>query len=118
MFLNEYNEIPFDALRYMVAEANYGGRVTDPKDRRCISTLLENYYSTDVLKKDNYKFCESGAYYVPTDGLVTDYVEFIKEMPLADLTEVFGLHNNADITSAINDTNEILATALSMLPRT
>lgn len=39
-------------------------------------------------------------------------------MPLGDVTEVFGLHNNADITSAINETNKLLGTALSMLPRT
>lgn len=38
-------------------------------------------------------------------------------MPLNDLTEVFGLHDNADITSAINDTNLLLGTALSLLPR-
>lgn len=118
MFLDEYKDIPFEALRYMVAEANYGGRVTDPKDRRCIATLLETYYNPAVLKKDNYKYCESGAYYVPSDGAIEEYVEFVKEMPIADLTEVFGLHNNADITSAINDTNSLLSTALSMLPRT
>lgn len=40
MFLNEYQDIPYEALNYMVAEANYGGRVTDPKDRRLISILL------------------------------------------------------------------------------
>lgn len=34
-----------------------------------------------------------------------------------DLTEVFGLHDNADITSAINDTNLLLGTALSLMPR-
>ena len=39
-FLKHYDDIPFDALRYMVAEANYGGRVTDPKDRRAINIIL------------------------------------------------------------------------------
>ncbi len=29
----------------MVAEANYGGRVTDDKDRRLIKVLLQNFYS-------------------------------------------------------------------------
>jgi dynein heavy chain len=38
-------------------------------------------------------------------------------MPVTDLTEVFGLHENADITSAINDTNQLLGTALSLMPR-
>jgi len=36
---------------------------------------------------------------------------------MTDLTEVFGLHDNADITMAINDTNQLLETALSLLPR-
>jgi dynein heavy chain len=33
------------------------------------------------------------------------------------VTEVFGLHENADITSAINETNALLGTALSLMPR-
>ena len=46
MFLDEYADIPWEALNYMVAEANYGGRVTDPKDRRLIKIILETFYST------------------------------------------------------------------------
>ena len=116
MFLNYYQEIPFDALSYMVAEANYGGRVTDPMDRRAINLMLSDFYCPEILK-DGYKFSEGGRYVVPPDGTLAQYIEYIKEMPLNDLTEVFGLHDNADITSAINDTTTLLGTALSLMPR-
>jgi dynein heavy chain len=45
MFLNEYEQIPYEALNYMAAEANYGGRVTDPLDRRLIKIILKRFYS-------------------------------------------------------------------------
>jgi dynein heavy chain len=38
-------------------------------------------------------------------------------LPLNDLTEVFGLHSNAEITSAIIETNFVCGTVLSLLPR-
>lgn len=41
MFLNEESgDIPFEALTYLTAECNYGGRVTDDKDRRLIVNYL------------------------------------------------------------------------------
>jgi dynein heavy chain len=114
MFLNHYEKIPWDALRYMVAEANYGGRVTDPNDRVTIMLVLEDFYCPEMLNK-NHKLSESGKYFVPTVGSHDTYIEFIKnELPLNDLTEIFGLHENAEITSAIGITNEMLAIALSL----
>jgi dynein heavy chain, axonemal len=47
IFLNEYEEIQFTALNYMVAEANYGGRVTDDKDRRLIKIILEGIFNNN-----------------------------------------------------------------------
>lgn len=117
-FLDFYDEIPYDALIYMVAEANYGGRVTDPQDRRCIKTILSDFYNPLMLSEENHKLSETGKYYVPPDGQKADYLQFIEEnIPLNDWTEVFGMHDNAEITSAINITNKLLATALVVQPR-
>jgi len=117
-FLNYYDEIPYEALIYMVAEANYGGRVTDPQDRRCIKLTLSDFYCPEMISEENHKLSDSGTYYVPSDGNKADYMQFIEEkIPLNDLTEVFGMHNNAEITSAINVTRKMLATALTMQPR-
>ena len=64
IFLNEFDEIPWDALNYMVAEANYGGRVTDPKDRILIKSILKDFYTEKILK-EGYIFSKSGIYYAP-----------------------------------------------------
>ena len=116
IFLNQYEEIPWEALNYMVAEANYGGRVTDPMDRRIIKVILQDFYTHEILK-DDYKFSPSGIYYAPAEGGLQDYLDYIKDLPINDTAEIFGLHENAEISSAINDTNQLLLTALSLQPR-
>ncbi len=75
----------------MVAEANYGGRVSDSKDRRLINVLLSDFYTEKILK-DDYKFSKSGIYFAPVEGNLESYRQYIKDLPINDLTEVFGLH--------------------------
>lgn len=43
LYLDKYDEIPWDALKYMIAEVNYGGHVTDDWDRRLLSTYINDY---------------------------------------------------------------------------
>jgi dynein heavy chain len=97
IFLDEQEDIPWDALLYVTGHINYGGRVTDDWDRRCLISLLRQYSNNDILE-DGYKFSESGIYFAPTNGSLDVYRNYIDTLPLIDNPEVFGLHENANIT--------------------
>ena len=97
IFLDEQEDIPWDALLYVTGHINYGGRVTDDWDRRCLLSLLKIYYNIDILE-DGLKFSQSGVYYAPTNGSIDVYRDYIDTLPMIDNPEVFGLHENANIT--------------------
>ena len=46
---------------YTAGHINYGGRVTDDWDRRCIMTILDDYYNANVFEP-KHKYSESGIY--------------------------------------------------------
>eukprot|EP00439_Symbiodinium_sp_Y106_P066886 s2201_g10.t7 len=103
MFLEENDSVPYAALRYTAAEANYGGRVTDVHDRRCINFLLTDFYCSDILKED-YNFSPSGVYYAPAySASLEPYIEYIRSLPINQMPEAFGLHANANLVAAISE---------------
>lgn len=81
MFLDESEDIPYDALRYLTAECNYGGRVTDDKDRRLITILLEDYYCEQTTNDVTYNFGFE-EYRVPEFEMRDQYLDHIKQLPL------------------------------------
>ncbi|XP_064605237.1 dynein axonemal heavy chain 3-like isoform X2 [Liolophura sinensis] len=117
MFVNDYSEPPLEALSYLTGECNYGGRVTDDHDRRLIISLLTIFYCKEIITEDDYKLSASGMYYAPEKGSYDDYLEYIRSLPLIPHPEVYGLHENADITKDQQETTQLFEGILLTLPR-
>lgn len=109
---------PFAALAYLTGECNYGGRVTDDNDRRTLMALLSDVYNNSVVHEAGFKLSPSGIYYIPAGtASLTEYIDYIRTLPFSEGPEVFGLNENANISTAIQETNGLLSTALALQPR-
>ena len=124
MLVNDYPIIPYRVITELTSEVNYGGRVTDKFDRRLIATLILGFANTDV-ETVGYKFSPAGVYRSIESGgegvdgaaLKQQYLDYLEALPVNAAPEIFGLHQNADITCAQNETYGMLATILSLQPR-
>jgi dynein heavy chain len=70
-----------------------------------------------ICETSGYQFSESGIFKVPEANNVNSYMAYIRELPLAPRPEIFGLHENADITCDQNESYYLFTTVLSLQPR-
>ena len=67
---------------------------------------------------DDFKF-NSDLYRFPEEGDITNCINFLKtEFPLNDSPQIFGMHENAQITNGINQTNDLMIVLANLLPKT
>ena len=111
LLLNQYEKVPFDALMYLTGECNFGGRVTDDKDRRLIITLLSDYYNERIFK-DDYRFAGIAEFFAPPTGEYQDYLTHIESLPTFFPPGIFGFHSNADITKNQNEASSMFDSLL------
>eukprot|EP00929_Paragymnodinium_shiwhaense_P038457 TRINITY_DN20312_c0_g1_i2.p1 TRINITY_DN20312_c0_g1~~TRINITY_DN20312_c0_g1_i2.p1 ORF type:complete len:524 (-),score=96.21 TRINITY_DN20312_c0_g1_i2:446-2017(-) len=112
-------DIPWDTLLFVIGHINYGGRVTDDQDRRCLLAILEQYVTPNILKED-YVFSASGLYRCPTNSdtaTIEEWKEWVDKFPLTEQPEVFGMHENANISFMQQDAEKTLSVVLSIQPR-
>ena len=117
LFIDNYEETQWKALNYLMGQCNYGGRVTDDHDRKTLVMLLRDYICPSILD-DSSRFDGNPQYYAPPEGDRQSYLDFTYALPTNDDPLVFGMHPNAEITCALNETGEVLGTILSLQPAT
>jgi dynein heavy chain len=65
----------------------------------------------------DHRFSPSGNYYAPVHGEYDSYLEYVRSLPIIPHPEVFGLHENADITKDNQETQLLFDSILLTLPR-
>jgi dynein heavy chain len=63
------DDINWPALRYLMADCNYGGRVTDDADRRLLSVYANDIFNDKLIGNDQWVplGSEEGEYKYPAD---------------------------------------------------
>uniref|UniRef100_A0A9J7X309 Dynein, axonemal, heavy chain 6 n=1 Tax=Cyprinus carpio carpio TaxID=630221 RepID=A0A9J7X309_CYPCA len=98
----QIGHIPWDALIYITGEITYGGRVTDAWDQRLPLLFIADFiifiisHFTSSSNQDILFFCV-GIYFAPNSDSLTEYKQYIEDLPLIDDPEVFGMHENANL---------------------
>ncbi|XP_014211752.1 dynein heavy chain 12, axonemal [Copidosoma floridanum] len=116
IFINEYDEVPFKAILYLTGECNYGGRVTDDRDRRCLTTILLDFYNAEVVNNPDYVFLAGAGreYSLPKKCEYEDYIRQIELIPSYPPPEVLGLNMNAGITRDLDISKNFFDSLASM----
>jgi dynein heavy chain len=59
LYLDGYDETPWDALKYLIAGINYGGHVTDDWDRRLLMTYINDLFIDNCITQQFFKSVSS-----------------------------------------------------------
>jgi len=122
LMIDEQPETPLEALNTIISDVIYGGRVTDAQDVRLTRAVLATYMSASAIEDPTYSYCpqldDRFKYSPPIEGDVDSYRAYIATFPIVDRPEIFGLHQNADISFQQKETGEMLDTIISLQPRT
>merc|ERR1712054_339367 len=78
--------------------------------------MIKNF-ACDGILEDGYAYSPSGEYVSVGANSVEEYLHEIEQLPNNASPEVFGFHENAEITCATADTLKLCTTILALQPR-
>ncbi|XP_053613118.1 dynein axonemal heavy chain 2 isoform X1 [Plodia interpunctella] len=102
-YLEEYEEVPWDALRYLFAIINYGGHITDDWDKRVLIAYINQFFCEEAYDTPFYRLSSIPAYHIPRDGSLESYRDFLDLLPAYERAESVGQHASADVATLAQD---------------
>ncbi|KRW98533.1 P-loop containing nucleoside triphosphate hydrolase [Pseudocohnilembus persalinus] len=112
-YLNKYDQVPFDDLRYLFGEIMYGGHITDEWDRRTNRAYLQTYIVPELL---GAKFNLAQNFQVPKPDKFDyqSYLKYIEENLPNEIPQMYGMHPNAEIGQNTIQNNELFSMILNV----
>jgi len=114
-----HQPVSWTTVQYMVAEVQYGGRITDDLDRELFATYTAKWFCEEIFKPgftfNNY--ASDYNYRIPEGLEIQMFRDAIDTMPNVDSPMIFGLHPNADLTYRLKDNSEMIATIIETQPK-
>lgn len=77
----------------------------------CFSLHPPQFYCEDALAVPNYPLSPLPTYYIPDNGPLQSFKDYIATLPATDRPEAFGQHPNAEISYLIEDSKVGLGVA-------
>jgi len=106
-------------IQYMVAEVQYGGRITDDMDRELFVTYAARWLCDEIFNPafafNPYQ--SDYSYRIPSGLDIAAYRCAIDTIPAVDSPMIFGLHPNADLTYRLKEASEMLTTIIETQPK-
>eukprot|EP00291_Cryptomonas_curvata_P026119 CAMPEP_0172167740 /NCGR_PEP_ID=MMETSP1050-20130122/9744_1 /TAXON_ID=233186 /ORGANISM="Cryptomonas curvata, Strain CCAP979/52" /LENGTH=509 /DNA_ID=CAMNT_0012838573 /DNA_START=722 /DNA_END=2251 /DNA_ORIENTATION=- len=112
LFVDQFDEMQWTALKYITSQIVYGGRITDDMDQRCLSCIMDFLYcdaghkSSHPLKYQNEILENVSAF--------ADLQKNIYALPDVDDIEMYGMHTNAILSLEFKDSMEFLNSVSSL----
>eukprot|EP00928_Gymnodinium_smaydae_P021973 TRINITY_DN18608_c0_g3_i2.p1 TRINITY_DN18608_c0_g3~~TRINITY_DN18608_c0_g3_i2.p1 ORF type:complete len:2564 (-),score=332.72 TRINITY_DN18608_c0_g3_i2:161-7795(-) len=112
-------ELSWTTVQYMVAQVQYGGRITDDLDRDLFVTYAAKWLCDDIFKASFAfnSYTSEYMYRIPDGTEIAAYREAIDTLPSVDSPLIFGLHTNADLTYRLKEASEMLTTIIETQPK-
>ena len=92
-------KIPWDAIRTILAQNLYGGKVDNEYDNKILKSLVDQYFSPKCFDRDFqlfYSANEDECLYIPEAIKTSQYIEWIDKLPAVESPAWSGLPVNVE----------------------